>query len=560
MDYSIVWFKRDLRLHDHAALHHASQHGAVLCLYVIEPSLWAQPDAATQHYAFVMESLRSLATQLQTRGGQLHIVVGEVVDVLTQLHAQAPFRALYAHEETGNSHTYMRDLAVGRWCRNNQVGWYEYAQFGVVRRLVNRDHWRTAWENHMAQPLWPTPLSLQSAKHPLIDKALHPFAVVPNAITGGRVFPAPSDIGLEQLDPPDRQRGGRERGWQVLQDFLHTRSGQYCGGISSPLSAPTACSRLSPYLSMGCLSMREVVQATRYRLAQIDQDGLLASAWQKKGLRAFMSRLYWHCHFIQKLESEPALEYANLHRGYDGLREADWCPDHFHALVSGRTGWPMVDACVAMLRQTGWLNFRMRAMLVSVAAYPLWLHWQHVGWWLAQQFLDYEPGIHWSQMQMQSGTTGMNTTRVYNPIKQAQDHDPHGHFVRQWLPAMRRVPNAWLFEPWRMPANVQNTCGLVVGQDIALPLVDLDIATRVAKQKLHARRAQPEVRAGVQAIVRQHGSRSRWADTLLSGRDAPHRVRSRSQNGPIKTAAPSADKQPQQTLTPRVAKQLGFDF
>jgi deoxyribodipyrimidine photo-lyase len=71
------------------------------------------------------------------------------------------------------------------------------------------------------------------------------------------------------------------------------------------------------------------------------------------------------------------------------------------------------------------------------------LHWRPVGLWLARQFLDYEPGIHWSQMQMQSGTTGINTTRVYNPIKQAHDHDPHGHFVRRWLPHLRKVPQTW---------------------------------------------------------------------------------------------------------------------
>jgi deoxyribodipyrimidine photo-lyase len=232
------------------------------------------------------------------------------------------------------------------------------------------------------------------------------------------------------------------------------------------------------------------------------------------GLTAFLSRLHWHCHFIQKLESEPELEFRNLHRGYDGLRpvpgEGDgWNPAHFEALVSGRTGWPLVDACVAMLHDTGWLNFRMRAMLVSVASYPLWLHWRPVGEWLARAFIDYEPGIHWSQMQMQAGTTGINTTRVYNPIKQARDHDPKGRFVRHWLPALARVPDAWLFEPWRMPPDIQARCGVRVGVDIPLPLVELETATREAKARVHALRAQPEVRAAKAAIVAKHGSRRR---------------------------------------------------
>lgn len=116
---------------------------------------------------------------------------------------------------------------------------------------------------------------------------------------------------------------------------------------------------------------------------------------------------------------------------------------------------------------------------------------------------------------MQSGTTGINTTRVYNPVKQAQDHDPHGVFVRRWLPALRRVPDTWLFEPWRMPESVQLACGVRVSADAPagapdawpLPLVDLAAATRVAKARLHARRAQPEVRAAKAAIVEKHASR-----------------------------------------------------
>lgn len=255
--------------------------------------------------------------------------------------------------------------------------------------------------------------------------------------------------------------------------------------------------------------MREVVQATEQRVLQLRASTDEDAVWQRKGLAAFVSRLHWHCHFIQKLESEPAIEFRNLHRGYDGLRESAWNADHFAALVAGRTGWPMVDACVAMLRETGWINFRMRAMLVSVASYPLWLHWRPVGVWLARQFVDYEPGIHWSQMQMQAGTTGINTTRVYNPIKQAQDQDPHGRFVRRWLPALRRVPDAWLLQPWRMPPDVQARCGVRVGEDIPVPLVDLEAATRQAKMRVHALRARPEVHAANHAIVKKHASRMR---------------------------------------------------
>ncbi len=493
MSYSVVWFKRDLRVVDHAALHAAAQRGPILCLYVIEPSIWAQPDASHQHYLFVLESLRDLDVELRRLGGQLHVLSGDFTASVASLMIANPFDAIYAHEETGNDITYKRDLAVAQWCKSNKVEFHEFRQFGVVRKLKNRDDWKSHWDKHVRSPLLPMP-AMENLQ----------FVPLPWVAT---LLPSPSKLGLVLDAPKQRQLGGRRLGLEVLQDFLSDRSAQYRGGISSPLSAPTACSRLSPYLTFGCVSLREVVQSTYHAI-----NALSSGNWQKKGLVAFVSRLYWHCHFIQKLESEPALEYQNLHRSYDGLRENDWNSTHFEALTTARTGWPLVDACVVMLRETGWLNFRMRAMLVSVAAYPLWLHWRPVGQWLARQFLDYEPGIHWSQMQMQSGTTGINTPRVYNPIKQAQDHDPHGHFVRRWLPYMRRVPDAWLFEPWRMPQVMREHLGLTIGVgsefDIPEPLVDLQTSTREAKAKLFGLRAQPEVRAGKAAIVEKHASRS----------------------------------------------------
>lgn len=484
MRYALVWFKRDLRWQDHTALAQAFKAGPVRCVYLIEPEFWLQPDCALQHFAFIRESLRELDSYLRAHGGCLEIHKGEATDVLSQLWGEAAFSDIYSHEETGNGFTYARDLKVAAWCQAHRVGWKEFAQFGVVRRLKNRNLWQREWERHMSSPIQEIN-ALTFWKKP----ASSPFAM-----------PAPDHL---SHNPPKRQVGGRSHALDTLHNFLNARSMGYRGGISSPLSAPDACSRLSAYLAYGCVSMREVVQQTRKHLEQLPPT----ATRHRAGLSAFMSRLYWHCHFIQKLESEPEIEWRNMHRGYDNLREQDFSQDHFEALKQARTGWPMVDACVTMLKETGWLNFRMRAMLVSVAAYPLWLHWRPVGEWLATQFLDYEPGIHWSQMQMQSGTTGINTTRVYNPIKQAQDHDPKGLFVRRWLPAMRSVPDTWLFEPWKMPAHLQRTPNECESAGIATPLVDLAVATRESKNKLHLLRNTQAVRAGNEAVIDKHASR-----------------------------------------------------
>ncbi|MET3108500.1 deoxyribodipyrimidine photo-lyase [Oxalobacteraceae bacterium GrIS 1.18] len=495
MSVRLVWFKRDLRTQDHAALARAAQLGPVLCLYIIEPSVWQSPDSSQRQFIFLRQCLRDLYRQLQSLGARLHVVTGEVVEVLERLHHALPLAEIYSHQETGNALTYARDLAVAGWCRAHQIAWHECRQHGVIRALSGRNQWNRQWAALMDSQQ-ETLVSLKTVDLPWAAES----------------WPAWESWQRAEDQPPQMQTGGRSAGLAVLQSFLDQRSSSYRGGISSPLSAPTACSRLSPYLSWGCLGMREVVQATAQKLEQLPSESRAA-----KGLVGFLSRLHWHCHFIQKLESEPEIEWCNMHRGYDGLREGEWNQEHFLALTQNRTGWPLVDACVVMLRETGWLNFRMRAMLVSVAAYPLWLHWKPVGDWLATQFVDYEPGIHWSQMQMQSGTTGINTTRVYNPIKQARDHDPDGRFVRQWLPILRKVPDSWLFEPWKMPAEVQRHCGVMVGERRGLgegesiwpmPPVDLDQATRVAKSRLHARRAEPDVRAAKNDIVERHGSRA----------------------------------------------------
>jgi deoxyribodipyrimidine photo-lyase len=144
---------------------------------------------------------------------------------------------------------------------------------------------------------------------------------------------------------------------------------------------------------------------------------------------------------------------------------------------------------------------------VSFASYHLWLHWRPTGIFLARQFLDFEAGIHWSQMQMQSGTTGINTLRIYSPTKQAQDQDPQGHFIRHWVPELARVPLPYLAEPWKMDATIERMSGCLIGRDYPAPIVNDKLAVQAAKDRLYGLRKTPEARAEADAVQSRHGSR-----------------------------------------------------
>ena len=149
----------------------------------------------------------------------------------------------------------------------------------------------------------------------------------------------------------------------------------------------------------------------------------------------------------------------------------------------------------------------MRAMLVSFACYHLWLHWRPCAVYLARHFLDFEPGIHFSQFQMQAGTTGINSVRIYNPIKQAMEQDPHGVFIREHLPALAEVPIEYLAEPHKMSPMLQQEIGCVIGQHYPAPIVPHASAYQEAKRRIYQWRQRPALRAEAQRVARRHGSR-----------------------------------------------------
>jgi deoxyribodipyrimidine photo-lyase len=480
---AIVWLKRDLRLADHAPLHAARAFERAVALYVIEPEWLGSPEFDGAHLAFVLDCLAGL----RAAGLPLRVRVGPAVEVLQALHAELSFSQLYSHEETGPGWSYTRDIAVAAWCRAQGVAWQEVPQTGVVRRLKSRNGWAARWAARMATPV------------------LAPCTSLGGGLGDTNPLPTLAALGV----PPHGkalQAAGVAAAQATLASFLQRRGQDYRRHLSSPLTAEDGCSRLSPHLAFGTLSMRQLHQATEQRIAALAAGDAAERAFAH-ALRGFAGRLRWHCHFMQKLEDQPEIEFSNFSRACDGLREEQFERARFDAWCAGRTGFPMVDACMRSLRATGWLNFRMRAMLVSFAAYHLWLHWREPGLFLARQFLDFEAGIHWSQMQMQSGTTGINTLRIYSPTKQALEHDPQGVFIRRWLPELAAVPLAQLAEPWRMSPAEQSAAGCLVGRDYPAPIVDAAAAVARAKQRLYALRGSAQARAEADAIQQRHGSR-----------------------------------------------------
>lgn len=487
MTLQIIWFKRDLRLEDHAPLVAAGMRDRVLPLFVVEPEYWRQPDVSARQWGFWRACIEDLSRAIDARSGSLIVRVGEVVPILEQLHAtHGPF-TLRAHQETGNDWTFARDRAVRRWCKANRIQFEEYRQFGVLRRAaVNRDKWLTAWDRMMETPIQPVPELLMwqgSASDPL---------------------PSGSELGLPDDNLAQLPTAGREAALEALNSFLHERGEHYTRKMSSPINGENACSRLSWHIAYGTISMREVTQAAWARYRDLPP---FEKAW-RQALRSFIARLHWHCHFIQKLESEPQAEWLPFAKIYEGLRPRPADAERLAAWSEGRTGYPFIDAAMRYLNANGWINFRMRAMLMSFASYDLWLPWQESGLALARKFIDYEPAIHWPQCQMQAGETGINTIRIYSPVKQGYDQDPDGAFIRRWVPELAQVPKAHLHEPWKLSDDER----ALLCPDYPPRIVEHAAAAKAAKDAIYGLRRKPEARAEAQAVVQKHGSRKRTAD------------------------------------------------
>ncbi|MAJ44615.1 MAG: deoxyribodipyrimidine photolyase [Candidatus Marinimicrobia bacterium] len=468
---NLAWLKRDLRIFDNEVLHSCEQKKIPYqIIYIFEPEIIKKDNISLRHLQFIYHSILDVNNYLNKYNRQIKCLYGSANTIFKEYISHYNIQNIYSYQETGISCTYNRDKKINILLNNNNINFIEFEKDCVQRAIRNRKGWDKRWYSKMNNK------------------------VIKNSFTNNTFIDSVENNQLPQnflkslkIYPNNFLKPGYKNAIKLLKTFIEHRSLSYNKNISKPYHSRKSCSRISPYLSWGNISSKEVYQFFRnYR--------------KIKGIKGFLTRLKWRSHFIQKFESEYQISFRCANKAFENMTYTNDI-DLLNKWKKGKTGFPLVDANMHCLRVTGWINFRMRAMLVSVLVHHFDCDWKLGVRHLAELFLDYEPGIHYSQFQMQSGTTGINTIRMYNPIKQSYDHDMDGKFIKKWIPELKEVSAEYIHEPWKIPPLLST---LEKDSIYNSPCLDISIAGKKARNKIWSFKSNEEVKIENKRILQLH--------------------------------------------------------
>ncbi len=469
---NVLWFKRDLRLSDHQPLSNVLKESEkTLALYVFEPIIENNYDFDIKHWQFVYQSLIEIKKSIS-----VHLFYGEAQDVFNDIQRVYSIKSVFSHEESGVDITFKRDLNLKMYFSNQNIKWREYQSNGVIRGLRNRRSWETRWRSFMQ-----TPIDLIKINEEKFIEKFSSKLLLTSELEERVSVALPIEAGESKAD-------------KRLNEFLNDKVDEYFKNISYPEASRYHCSLLSAYISWGNISIRQIYQSCLAKRVKIKN---------KRSLDQYMARIKWHCHFIQKFEMECDMEFENLNPAFNSIRQKK-NKKLIQAWKSGQTGYPLIDAAMRCVEETGYLNFRMRACVVSFFTHLLWQPWQEGARHLARCFLDYEPGIHFPQFQMQAGTTGINTVRIYNPVKQSLEKDKKAFFIKRWVPELRNLPESFIHCPWEMTEMEQTMYNFEYGVDYPMRVIDHEKAAKFAKDKIWSIKNAPATKNLSRSILNKH--------------------------------------------------------
>ncbi len=461
----IIILNRNLRLLDNAALYYGSLKSNFIVIYLYDVDYWKANGKSSRQLKFSNDCLEELDEDLKKLNSNINVFNGSFYDLGKWIETN--YNNFSIHINHCTDVNYFRE-GFNNFKENFKNKITVYDDFGLQLNNFDRDTWSKNWNHIMNSDLLGVPKpSNNKDRLNLIG-----FSDFKN------------EISCEFSGLSNIQKGGTSKAKELLETFLDQRCKGYRIKMSSPSQSEESCSRLSPHFTYGSISIRQVYQQLNKMLPELNN---------KKDLYSFKKRLYWHCHFVQKLHTEPELEFYSMHRMCDDLRP-DYDDEIIEKWIEGETGFPFLDACMKFLNENGWINFRMRAMIMSFASYNLWQPWQKTSPRLAELFTDYEPGIHISQVQMQSGVTGINLPRIYSISKQSMDQDPDAEWTKNLLPQLNS------FDP-RLIHNAELN-------DSYIPqIVDLKTSGKFARDQVWGIRKSIEFKNEARKVYLKHGSR-----------------------------------------------------